>query len=69
MNTSSKNLKVSFYLKKKNSRKGCCPVLGRITIGKDMVQFSCKLEKDTFPQPKLAMATLLDNPKGLCQRA
>ena len=43
------NLKVSFYFKKNVSRNGLCPVMGRITIGKDMVQFSCKLEAD----PKL----------------
>jgi len=40
------NLKVSFYLKKNVSRKGLCPVMGRITIGNDMVQFSCKLDAD-----------------------
>jgi site-specific recombinase XerD len=44
MKTSDANLTVSFYLKKKILRNGLCPVLGRITIGKDMVQFSCKLE-------------------------
>ena len=45
MNKSNENLiKVSFYLKKKNVRNGLCPVMGRIAIGQDMVQFSCKLE-------------------------
>jgi hypothetical protein len=44
MNELSANLKISFYLKKKNSRNGLCPVMGRIAIGNDMVQFSCKLE-------------------------
>ena len=44
MNKSNENLKVSFYLKKKNVRNGLCPVMGRIAIGLDMVQFSCKLE-------------------------
>ena len=38
------DLKVSFYLKKKIARNRLCPVMGRITIGKEMVQFSCKLE-------------------------
>jgi hypothetical protein len=47
MNLSSENVKVSFYLKKNIARKGMCPVMGRITIGKDMVQFSCKLEADS----------------------
>ena len=46
MNKSNEKLKVSFYLKKNNIRKGLCPVMGRITVGKDMVQFSCKLEAD-----------------------
>jgi site-specific recombinase XerD len=47
MYKSNGNLKVSFYLKRKISRKGFSPVMGRITIGKDdMVQFSCKLEAD-----------------------
>ena len=49
METSQANLKVSFYLKKNVFRKGLCPVMGCITIGKDMIQFSCKLEAD----PKL----------------
>ena len=48
MKASNKNFKVSFYLKKNVSRKGLSPVMGRITIGKDMVQFSCKLEADTY---------------------
>ena len=38
------DLKVSFYLKKNIAQKRLCPVMGRITIGKEMVQFSCKLE-------------------------
>ena len=47
MKTQQENLKVSFYLKKNVSRKGLCPVMGRITVGHgDMVQFSCKLEAD-----------------------
>jgi hypothetical protein len=44
MKASQANLKVSFYLKKNVSRNGLCPVMGRIAIGKDMAQFSCKLE-------------------------
>ena len=44
MNTSNENLKISFYLKKNIVRNGVCPVMGRIAIGQDMVQFSCKLE-------------------------
>ena len=47
MKISNKNLKVSFYLKKKNSCNGLCPVMGHIAIGNDMVQFSCKLEADS----------------------
>jgi site-specific recombinase XerD len=43
----NESLKVSFYLKKKDNRKGFCPVMGRITIGKDIVQFSCKLEANS----------------------
>ena len=46
METSQANLKVSFYLKKNVSRNGLSPVMGCITIGKDMAQFSCKLEAD-----------------------
>jgi site-specific recombinase XerD len=46
MKTSSEKLKVSFYLKKNVSGKGLCPVMGRIIVGKDMAQFSCKLEAD-----------------------
>jgi hypothetical protein len=37
----------NFYLKKNISRNGLCPVMGRITIGNDMVQFSYKLDADT----------------------
>jgi integrase len=44
MKTSQANLKVLFYLKKNVTRKELCPVMGRITIGSEMVQFSCKLE-------------------------
>ena len=44
MKTSNVNLRVSFYLRKKRTRKGLCPVMGRITIGNDMAQFSCKFE-------------------------
>ena len=47
MKTSNENLKVSFYLKKNVSRNGLNPVMGRIAIGKDMVQFSCKLEANS----------------------
>ncbi len=49
MKTAQENLRVSFYLKKNVTRNGLCPVMGRITIGKDMVQFYCKLDAD----PKL----------------
>ena len=41
------DLKVSFYLKRNVAQKGLSPVMGRITIGKEMVQFSCKLEAGT----------------------
>jgi len=44
MISSNENLNVSFYLKKNNIRNGVCPVMGSITIGKDVVRFSCKLE-------------------------
>jgi hypothetical protein len=44
MKISQKNLRVSFYLKKNVVCKGLCPVMGRITIGTEMVRFSCKLE-------------------------
>ena len=41
-------LKVLFYLKKNQSKNnGLAPVMGRITIGKTMSQFSLKLEADT----------------------
>jgi len=46
MKSTNEKLKVSFYLKKKISRNGLCPVMGRIAIGTDMVQFSCKLDAD-----------------------
>lgn len=40
-------LKVLFYLKKNQSKEnGLCPVMGRITIGRTMAQFSAKLEAD-----------------------
>ena len=44
MKTLSVNLKVTFYLKKKIIRNGLCPVMGRISLGGDTVQFSCKLD-------------------------
>ena len=47
MKISNEELTVSFYLKKKISRKGFCPVMGRISIGDDMAQFSCKLEANS----------------------
>ena len=47
MKKSSANLKVSFYIKKNVSRNGLSQVMGRIAIGKDMAQFSCKLEADS----------------------
>lgn len=38
------DLKVHFYLRKTDEKKnGECPVIGKITIGKDVVQFSAKL--------------------------
>jgi hypothetical protein len=40
-------LKVLFYLKKNQSKKnGLCPIMGRIHVGKTMVQFSLKIEAD-----------------------
>jgi site-specific recombinase XerD len=40
-------LKVLFYLKKNQSKEnGLCPVMGRISIGRTMAQFSAKLEAD-----------------------
>ena len=40
-------LKVLFYLKKNQTKKnGLCPVMGRISIGRTMAQFSAKLEAD-----------------------
>ncbi len=39
----SKDLKVSFYLRHKEVKKdGTVPIMGRITIGKSMAQFSAK---------------------------
>ena len=32
------------------SHNGLSPVMGRITIGSDMVQFSCKIEADHTPE-------------------
>jgi len=46
MKVSNEDLKVNFYLKKKVLRDGLCPVMVRIRIGRDMVQFSCKLDAD-----------------------
>ncbi|KAA6315294.1 Tyrosine recombinase XerC, partial [termite gut metagenome] len=41
------NLKVLFYLKKNQTKEnGSCSVMGRITIGRTMAQFSAKLEAD-----------------------
>ena len=38
------DLKVHFYLRKTNEKKnGECPVIGKITIGKDVSQFSAKI--------------------------
>ena len=38
------NLKVHFYLRKTDEKKnGECPVIGKITIGKDVAQFSAKI--------------------------
>jgi hypothetical protein len=40
-------LKVLFYLKKNQSKEnGLCPVMGRISIGRTLAQFSAKLEAD-----------------------
>lgn len=37
-------LKVHFYLRKTDEKKnGECPVIGKITIGKDVAQFSAKV--------------------------
>jgi site-specific recombinase XerD len=44
MKASNANLKVSFYLKRNVSREGMNPVMGRIAIGNERVQFSCKLD-------------------------
>lgn len=47
MSTMKEELKVMFYLKKNQAKKsGLFPVMGRITIGKTMAQFSLKLEAD-----------------------
>ena len=46
MKALNENLKVYFYLKKNVSRNGLCPVMGRIYIGNDIAQFSCKLDVD-----------------------
>ena len=37
------NVKITFYPKKKNVRNGLCPVMGRITVEKERVQFSRRL--------------------------
>jgi hypothetical protein len=49
MKASNANLKLSFYLKKNVVRNGLCPVMGRIAIDNEKVQFSFKIEAD----PKL----------------
>ena len=46
MKSEKTNVKVTFYLKKKNVRNGLCPVMGRITVDKERVQFSCRLNAD-----------------------
>ena len=46
MKSEKTNVKVTFYLKKKNVRNGLCPVMGRITVNKERVQFSCRLNAD-----------------------
>lgn len=49
-------LKVLFYLKKNESKEdGTCPVMGRITVGKTMAQFSAKTSIE---------ASLWDTPSG-----
>ncbi len=43
----NENLKVLFYLKKNQTKvSGLSPVMGRITIGRTMAQFSAKIEAD-----------------------
>ena len=38
------DLKVHFYLRKTDEKKnGECPVIGKITIGRDVAQFSAKI--------------------------
>jgi site-specific recombinase XerD len=44
MKAENAKLKVSFYLKRNVFRDGMNPVMGRITLGDERVQFSCKLE-------------------------
>jgi hypothetical protein len=44
MNTQNAKIKVSFYLKRNIFRDGMNPVMGRITVGDERVQFSCKLD-------------------------
>jgi len=47
MSIMKQGLKILFYLKKNQSKKsGFSPVMGRITVGKSMAQFSLKLEAD-----------------------
>jgi hypothetical protein len=47
MSVMTNELKVLFYLKKNQSKKsGLCPVMGRIQVGKTMVQFSLKIDVD-----------------------
>ena len=49
-------LKVLFYLKKNEAKEdGMCPVMGRITVGKTMVQFSAKMN---------VSVSLWDTPSG-----
>ncbi|NDV94519.1 site-specific integrase [Dysgonomonas sp. 521] len=47
MSVMTNELKVLFYLKKKQRKKnGLCPVMGRIHVGKTMAQFSLKIDAD-----------------------
>ena len=46
MNTSNADLKVSFFMRKDVVREGLCPVMGRIAIGNDIADFSCKFNAD-----------------------
>lgn len=43
-------LEVLFYRKKNEVKEdGMCLVMGRITVGKTMVQFNAKMSNDTIP--------------------